>query len=63
MRHEQDGSEDTRRPNFDDESRHEKHRRIKSEQERMLRKQLCHLRSEEADEIEAEPLRPRRFKD
>ena len=63
MKNEQVGSEDARRPVSDDESEHEKHRRIKSEQERILRKQLCHLRPAESDEIEAEAARLRRYKD
>ena len=50
MKKQQAVSEDARRPDVEDESEHEKRRRIKSEQERRLRKQLCHLRSAEPDE-------------
>ena len=43
------------------ESEHEKHSRIRSEQERLLRKQLCHLRPAELDEDDLSHLK--RFKD
>jgi hypothetical protein len=36
----------------DAESEHEKHSRIRNEQERLLRKQLCHLRPAEVDEVD-----------
>jgi hypothetical protein len=63
MKREQPGSEDARKRDIDDESEHEKNRRIKREQERILRKQLCHLRPVEADEPDADAARMRRFQE
>ena len=59
MKREQAGPADARRPDADDESAHEKNRRIKSEQERLLRKQLVHLRPAQRDEAE-DPIEPPR---
>lgn len=53
----------TRRPDSEDENEHDKHRRIKIEQERILRKQLCHFRPAEPDECVAETAIPFRYKD
>ena len=50
MRHERAGSGDFRGRDSEDESEHEKNRRIKREQERILRKQLSHLRTVDSDE-------------
>ena len=55
--------ENARRIEPDDESEHEKHRRIKSEQERLLRKQLTHLRPAEFDELDDGSARLPRLKD
>jgi hypothetical protein len=63
MKKEQPGPEDARRREPDDESEHEKNRRIKSAQDRILRKRLCHLRAAESDGIEAEGVLPPRFEE
>ena len=60
MKREQGGPADARQPDADDENEHEKNRRIKSEQERLLRKQLVHLRPAQRDEAEEPIERPRR---
>ena len=44
-----------RRPDADDENEHEKNRLIKSQQERILRKQLSRLRLDGAEPDEIEP--------
>jgi hypothetical protein len=43
----------------DREGEHDKNRRVKAEQERMLRKRLSHLRFADADELRG--LKPRKF--
>jgi hypothetical protein len=63
MKREQPGPEDARKRELDDESEHEKNRRIKREQERILRKQLCHLRPAVPDETDADAARMRRFEE
>ena len=64
MKTRRSGPEDARRLESDDESEHEKHRRIKSEQERLLRKQLCHLRpAADFGEVDEEAARLRASKD
>jgi hypothetical protein len=63
MKKERAGSGDSRGRDAEEESEHEKNRRIKSEQERILRKQLCHLRPVESDDVDAVAARPPRFRD
>ena len=60
MKKERFGFDDARRKESGEEreSEHERNRRIKSEQERLLRKQLSRIR--EADEDEFEDAPPRR---
>jgi hypothetical protein len=63
MKREQGGRGDSRGLDFDGESEHEKNRRIKSEQARLLRKELCHLRPAQRDDFELEAERLRRLKE
>lgn len=58
------GFEDAPRPDVgeEDASEHERNRRIKSEQERLLRKQLSRLRVADAGEEELDDESPRRSK-
>jgi len=52
MRRERSGLEDSRAKGVEPESAHALHRRIKQEQERLLRKELSRLRAERLDDEE-----------